>query len=107
MSYSIKSNSKKQLTNNQLNVIIVIEREVMKMSYSPFAVLGTSARIKASKDRMKESQPAENKEEKKIDYTEQFRRTYFPHLAKKQLTKQSISDIIKTQKGSERNEKSS
>ena len=58
------------------------------MSYSPFAVLGTSARIKASKDRIKENQPVEKKkEEKKIDYTELFRRTYFPHLAKKVLTK--------------------
>ena len=56
----------------------------MEMSYSPFAVLGTSARIKASKDRIKENQPVEKKkEEKKIDYTELFRRTYFPHLAKK------------------------
>lgn len=51
------------------------------MSYSPFAVLGTSARIKANRDRMKEGQPEEKKEEKKIDYTEQFRKTYFPHLA--------------------------
>lgn len=51
------------------------------MSYSPFAVLGTSARIKANKDRLKESQPEEQKEEKKVDYTEQFRKTYFPHLA--------------------------
>ena len=52
------------------------------MSYSPFAVLGTSARIKANRDRLKESQPTEEtKEEKKVDCTEQFRRTYFPHLA--------------------------
>ena len=52
------------------------------MSYSPFAVLGPSARIKANKDRLKENQPTEEKrEEKKVDYTEQFRRTYFPHLA--------------------------
>ena len=51
------------------------------MSYSPFAVLGTSARIKANRNRLKESQPTEKKEEKKVDYTEQFRRTYFPHLA--------------------------
>ena len=61
---------------------IVNEREVNNMSYSPFAVLGTSARIKANRDRLKESQPTEEKtEEKKVDYTEQFRRTYFPHLA--------------------------
>ena len=51
------------------------------MSYSPFAVLGTSARIKANRDRMKESQPEEQKEEKEVDYTKQFRKTYFPHLA--------------------------
>lgn len=64
------------------------------MSYSPFAVLGTSARIKASKDRMKESQPTEKKEEKKIDYTEQFRKTYFPHLTKKQLTNNQFDVIM-------------
>lgn len=52
------------------------------MSYSPFAVLGTSARIKVNRNRLKESQPIEKKEEKKVDYTEQFRRTYFPHLVK-------------------------
>ena len=52
------------------------------MSYSPYAVLGTSVRIKANRDRLKESQPTEEKrEEKKVDYTERFRRTYFPHLA--------------------------
>ena len=52
------------------------------MSYRPFAVLGTSARIKTNRNRLKECQPiAEKKEEKKVDYTEQFRRTYFPHLA--------------------------
>ena len=62
-------------------LIIVNEREVNNMSYSPFAVLGTSARIKANRDRLKENQPTEEKkEEKKVDYTEQFRRTYFPHL---------------------------
>ena len=53
------------------------------MSYSPFAVLGTSARIKANRNRLKENQPVEEKEEKEVDYTEQFRRTYFPDLAKK------------------------
>ena len=62
-------------------IIIVNEREVNNMSYSPFAVLGTSARIKANRDRLKESQPTEEKKEEKVDYTEQFRRTYFPHLA--------------------------
>lgn len=64
------------------------------MSYSPFAVLGTSARIKADRDRVKESQPTEKKEEEKIDYTEQFRRTYFPHLAKKQLTNNQLNVIM-------------
>ena len=62
-------------------LIIVNEREVNNMSYSPFAVLGTSARIKANRDRLKESQPTEAKKEEKVNYTEQFRRTYFPHLA--------------------------
>ena len=53
----------------------------MKMSYSPYAVLGTSARIKANRDRLKESQPTvEKKEERKVDYTELLRKTYFPHL---------------------------
>ena len=67
---------------NDAIMIIVNEREVSNMSYSPFAVLGTSARIKANRDKLKESQPTEEKtEEKKVDYTEQFRRTYFPHLA--------------------------
>ena len=51
------------------------------MSYSPFAVLGTSARIKTNRDRLKENQPEEQKEEKEVDYTELFRKTYFPHLA--------------------------
>ena len=51
------------------------------MSYSPFAVLGTSARIKTNRDRMQEGQPEEQKEEKGVDYTEQFRKTYLPHLA--------------------------
>ena len=51
------------------------------MSYSPYAVLGTSARIKANKDRLKEGQPTvEKKEERKVDYTELLRKTYFPHL---------------------------
>ena len=51
------------------------------MSYSPFAVLGTSARIKANRDKLKENQSIEEKREEKVDYTEQFRRTYFPYLA--------------------------
>ena len=52
------------------------------MSYSPYAVLGTSARIKANRDRLKESQPTvEKKEADKVDYTELLRKTYFPHRA--------------------------
>ena len=51
------------------------------MSYSPFAVLGTSARIKTNRDRLKENQPEEQKEEKEVDYTELFLKTYFPNLA--------------------------
>ena len=50
------------------------------MSYSPYAVLGTSARIKANRDRLKGSQSTvEEKEERKVDYTELLRKTYFPH----------------------------
>lgn len=56
------------------------------MSYSPFAVLGTSAQIKKSKDRMKTTSKEEEKKEE-IDYTELFRQTYFPHLAKKGVDK--------------------
>ena len=60
-------------------IIIESEREVNSMSYSPYAVLGTSARIKVNKDRLKESQPTvEKKEERKVDYTELLRKTYFP-----------------------------
>lgn len=45
------------------------------MSYSPFAVLGTSQRIS---DRLKKSVAQEKpKEEKKIDFTEEFRKKYF------------------------------
>ena len=73
------------MTNKISCGIIIIERnerEVNKMSYSPFTVLGTSARIKANRDKLKEGQlTAKKKEKKKVDYTEQFRRTYFPHLA--------------------------
>lgn len=47
------------------------------MSYSPFAVLGTSQRIKKTSDRLKKSVAEEPKEEKKIDYTEEFRKKYF------------------------------
>ena len=48
------------------------------MSYSPFAVLGTSQRIKKTSDRLKKSVTQEEpKEEKKIDFTEEFRKKYF------------------------------
>lgn len=61
---------------------IVNEREVNNMSYSPYAVLGTSARIKANRDRLKESQSTvEKKEADKVDYTELLRKTYFPDHA--------------------------
>ena len=63
-------------------IIIESEREVNSMSYSPYAVLGTSARIKANKDRLKENQPTvEKKEARKVDYTELLRKTYFPDRA--------------------------
>ena len=74
----------KGLTNNKLDatINIVNEREVNNMSYSPYAVLGTSARIKANRDRLKESQPTvEKKEADKVDYTELLRKTYFPDRA--------------------------
>lgn len=52
------------------------------MSYSPFTVLGTSAMIKANREKLNKRKPTEEKkEEKEVDYTEQFRKTYFPHLA--------------------------
>ena len=48
------------------------------MSYSPFAVLGTSQSIKKTSDRLKKSVAQEEpKEEKKIDFTEEFRKKYF------------------------------
>ena len=58
------------------------------MSYSPFAVLGTSAQIKKNRDRMKTT-PREEENEKEIDYTELLRKTYFPHLAKKDVDNES------------------
>ena len=54
------------------------------MSYSPFAVLGTSAQIKKNRDRLKTT-PREEENEKEIDYTELLRKTYFPHLVKKDV----------------------
>ena len=57
------------------------------MSYSPFAVLGTSAQIKKNRDRMKTA-PTEEKKEEEIDYTELLRKTYFPHLVKKDVDKE-------------------
>ena len=74
----------KGLTTNPLYATINIEseREVNSMSYSPYAVLGTSARIKANRDRLRESQPTvEKKEADKVDYTELLRKTYFPDRA--------------------------
>ena len=58
------------------------------MSYSPFAVLGTMMMIKKNQDRLK--QPILEKEdtEEEINYTEMFRKTYFPHLVEKSIDKQ-------------------
>lgn len=51
------------------------------MSYSPFAVLGTTAMIRANREKLNKCKPTEEKEEEKeVDYTEQLRKTYFPHL---------------------------
>jgi hypothetical protein len=52
------------------------------MSYSPFAVLGTMSMIKANREKLNKHKPTEEekKEEKEVDYTEQLRKTYFPHL---------------------------
>jgi hypothetical protein len=51
------------------------------MSYSPFAVLGTTAMIRANREKLNKRKPTEEKkEEKEIDYTELLRKTYFPHL---------------------------
>ena len=58
------------------------------MSYSPFAVLGTSAQIKKNRDRLKATS-REEENEKEIDYTELLRKTYFPHLAKKDVDNES------------------
>lgn len=66
-------------------MIIVNKREVTTMSYSPFAVLGTSAQTKRNRDRMKTSTPREEEKKEEIDYTELLRKTYFPHLVKKSV----------------------
>lgn len=51
------------------------------MSYSPFAVLGTTTMIRANREKLnKHKSTEEKKEEKEIDYTELLRKTYFPHL---------------------------
>lgn len=53
------------------------------MSYSPFAVLGTMSMIKANRERLnkcKSTEEEKKEEEKEVDYTEQLRKTYFPHL---------------------------
>ena len=58
------------------------------MSYSPFAVLGTSAQIKKNRDRLKAT-PREEEKKEEIDYTELLRKTYFPHLTKKDVDNKS------------------
>ena len=59
------------------------------MSYSPFAVLGTMMMIKKNQDRLKQTiLEKEDKEEEKINYTEMFRKKYFPHLVEKSVDKQ-------------------
>lgn len=55
------------------------------MSYSPFAVLGSFEQIKKNRDRMKTSTPREEEKKEEIDYTELLRKTYFPHLVKKDV----------------------
>lgn len=54
------------------------------MSYSPFAVLGSMEQIRKNRDRLKTTTLKEEAEEE-IDYTELLRKTYFPHLAKKDI----------------------
>ena len=56
------------------------------MSYSPYAVLGSLARIKANQNKIKTTKK-EEKEKEEIDYTELLRKTYFPHLVKKDIDK--------------------
>ena len=69
------------MTNVSPGAILSIEREVNDMSYSPFAVLGTTAMIRANREKLNKRKPTEEKkEEKEVDYTEQLRKTYFPHL---------------------------
>ena len=54
------------------------------MSYSPFAVLGSMEQIRKNRDRLKTTTSKEEVEEE-IDYTELLRKTYFPHLVKKDV----------------------
>ena len=54
------------------------------MSYSPFAVLGSMEQIRKNRDRLKITTLKEEVEEE-IDYTELLRKTYFPHLVKKDV----------------------
>ena len=54
------------------------------MSYSPFAVLGSMNQIRKNRDRLKTTTLKEEVEEE-IDYTELLRKTYFPHLVKKDI----------------------
>ena len=55
------------------------------MSYSPFAVLGTQIQIQKNREKTKKYHNDEQKKDiqQKIDYTEMFRKKYFPHLIEK------------------------
>lgn len=57
------------------------------MSYSPFAVLGTMMMIKKNQDRLKQQVTEKEEKEEEIDYTEMFRKKYFPHLVEKSIDK--------------------
>ena len=61
----------------------------MKMSYSPFAVLGTQMQIQKNRERIEKYRTNEKTEndEQNMDYTEMLRKTYFPHLIEKIVDK--------------------
>lgn len=57
------------------------------MSYSPFAVLETTMMIKKNQDRLKQQVIKKEEKEEEINYTEMFRKKYFPHLVEKSVDK--------------------
>ena len=59
------------------------------MSYSPFAVLGTQMQIQKNREKIKKYHNDEQKKDvqQEIDYTEMFRKKYFPHLIEKTVDK--------------------